>query len=62
MFSRSFKATIDPREKLVLADAKPGATALRCVVSHDPRSREPRVVATNLPVSAYALWRLYRDR
>jgi hypothetical protein len=46
----------------VLADAKPGATAFRCVVSHDPRYREPWVVATNLPVSAYALWRLYRDR
>jgi len=49
-------------DNLVLASAKPGATALRCVVIHDPRYREPWVVVTNLPVSAYALWRLYRDR
>ena len=49
-------------DNLVLANAKPGATALRCVVIHDPRYREPWVVVTNLPVSAYALWRLYRDR
>jgi len=49
-------------DNLVLANAKPGATALRCVVIHDPRYREPWVVVTNLAVSAYALWRLYRDR
>jgi hypothetical protein len=49
-------------ENLVLAAAKPGATAFRCVVIHDPRYHDPWVVATNLPVSAYALWRLYRDR
>jgi hypothetical protein len=47
---------------LVLATAKPGAAALRCVVFHDPRYQEPLVVATNLLVSAYALWCLYRDR
>ena len=47
---------------LVLATARPGATTFRCVVIHDPRYREPLVVATNLPVSAYALWCLYRDR
>lgn len=47
---------------LVLSTAKPGAVAFRCVVIHDPRYREPLVVATNLPVSAYALWCLYRDR
>ena len=47
---------------LVLADAKPGAPAFRCVVIHDPRYHDPWVLATNLPVSAYALWRLYRDR
>ena len=39
-------------DNLVLADAKPGATAFRCVVIHDLRYREPWVVATNLPVSA----------
>jgi hypothetical protein len=49
-------------DDLVLADAKPGATAFRCVVIHDPRYHAPWVIATNLPVSAYALWRLYRDR
>jgi hypothetical protein len=49
-------------DNLVLATAKPGAAAFRCVVIHDPRYREPWVIATNLPVSAYALWRLYRDR
>jgi hypothetical protein len=37
---------------LVLATAKPGAAAFRCVVIHDPRYREPLVAATNLPVSA----------
>jgi hypothetical protein len=49
-------------DNLVLADAKPGAPAFRCMGIHDPRYHEPWVVATNLPVSAYALWRLYRDR
>ena len=49
-------------DNLVLANAKPGAAIFRCVVIHDPRYQEPWVVATNLPVSAYALWRLYRDR
>jgi hypothetical protein len=37
---------------LVVADAKPGATACRCVVIHDPRYQEPWVGTTNLPVSA----------
>jgi hypothetical protein len=49
-------------DNLVLSTAKPGATAFRCVVIHDPRSQEPWVLATNLPVSAYALWCLSRDR
>jgi hypothetical protein len=49
-------------DNLVLATAKPGTATFRCVVIHDPRYREPLVVATNLPVSAYALWCLYRDR
>ena len=47
---------------LVLATAKPGAATFRCVVIHDPRFQEPLVVATNLSMSAYALWCLYRDR
>jgi hypothetical protein len=49
-------------DNLVLSTAKPGAPVFRCVVIHDPRYREPLVLATNLPVSAYALWCLYRDR
>jgi len=49
-------------DNLVLATAKPGAATFRCVVIHDPRYQEPWVLATNLPVSVYALWCLYRDR
>jgi hypothetical protein len=49
-------------ENLVLSTAVPGAPAFRCAVIHDPRYQEPWVLATNLPVSAYALWCLYRDR
>ena len=49
-------------DNLVLSTAKPGAVAFRCVVIHDPRYQEPWVLATNLPVSAYALWCLSRDR
>ena len=49
-------------DNLVLASAKPGATALRCVVIYDPRYQEPWVLVTNLLVSASALWGLYRDR
>src|SRR6266702_1672057 len=49
-------------DNLVLSTAKPGAAAFRCVVIHDPRYQEPWVLATNLPVSAYALWCMYRDR
>src|SRR5215471_179418 len=47
---------------LVLANAKPGGAALRCVVIHDSRYHDPWVIVTNLPVSASTLWRLYRDR
>jgi hypothetical protein len=49
-------------DNLVLSTAQPGAPAFRCAVIHDPRYQEPWVLATNLPVSAYALWCLYRDR
>lgn len=49
-------------DNLVLSTAKPGAPAFRCAVIHDPRYREPLVLVTTLPVSAYALWGLYRDR
>jgi hypothetical protein len=49
-------------DHLVLSTAKPGAPTFRCAVIHDPRYQEPLVLATTLPVSAYALWCLYRDR
>jgi hypothetical protein len=49
-------------DNLVLSTSTPGGRAFRCVVIHDPRYQEPLVLATTLPVSAYALWRLYRDR
>lgn len=47
---------------LVLPDQKPGAAPFRIVAISDPRYKEPLLLATTLPVSAYALWRLYRDR
>lgn len=49
-------------DNLVLSDAKPGSTSFVCVVIYDPRYKEALVLATNLSVSGYALWRLYRDR
>ena len=49
-------------DTLVLATSTPGAPALRCVVIRDPRSQAPLVLATTLPISAYALWCLSRDR
>jgi hypothetical protein len=49
-------------DDLVLPSAKPGATPFRIVAIYDPRYKEPLLLATNLPLSAYALWRLYRDR
>jgi hypothetical protein len=49
-------------DNLVLAEAQPGATSFRIVVIFDPRYKEPLVLATNLLVSAYALFCLYRDR
>jgi hypothetical protein len=49
-------------DNLVLPEAAPGAPAFRIVVIWDPRYPQPLVLATNLMVSAYALWCLYRDR
>ena len=49
-------------DNLVLSSATPGGLTFRCVVINDPRYQEPLVLATTLPVSAAALWRLYRDR
>lgn len=49
-------------DHLVWSTAKPGGQVLQCGVIHDPRDKEPLVVVTTLPVSAYALWCLPRDR
>ena len=49
-------------ENLVQKTAKPGASSFRCVVIYHPDYKQPLVLATNLPVTAYALYRLYRDR
>ena len=47
---------------LTLPTAKPGAASFDCVVIFDPLYKQPLVLATNLPVSAYVVWQLYRDR
>lgn len=49
-------------EGLVLPDGRPGDPAFRLVAIHDPRHREPLLLASSLTVSAQALWRLYRER
>ena len=54
-------------DALVLPDDKPGAPRFRLVAIHDPRYKQPLLLASNLDVSALdvsapALWRLYRDR
>ena len=49
-------------EDLVEREAKPGSPSFRCVVILDPKYKEPLVLATNLMITAYALWCLYRDR
>ncbi len=49
-------------DNLVLATSTPGGPTFRCVGIHDPRYKDPLVLATTRPVSAEALWRLYRDR
>jgi hypothetical protein len=49
-------------ENLVPSDQTPGGRSFRCVVIFDPPYQQPLVLVTDLSVSAYALWRLYRDR
>ena len=49
-------------ENLVAADEKPGGVPCRLIVIFDPRYDKPLVLATNLKITAYAIWRLYRDR
>ncbi len=47
---------------LTLKTDKPGSASFDCVVIFDPRYKQPLVLATNLPVSAFVVWQLYRDR
>jgi len=49
-------------ENVVAADEKPGGKSYRLVVIFDPRYHKPLVLATNLTVTAEAVWRLYKDR
>jgi hypothetical protein len=49
-------------EHLVLPDAGPGSPTFRVVAIHDPRHREPLLVASPLVVSARTLRDLYADR
>jgi hypothetical protein len=49
-------------DDLVLPDAAPGAPTFTVVAVHDPRYREPLLLASPLAVSAQALHALYRDR
>ena len=49
-------------EGVVLPDAKPGASTFRIVAIYDPRYQQPLLLATNLSVSAEAVWSLYKDR
>lgn len=47
---------------LVARDAKPGGPSFRVIVIHHPRYQKPLVLATNLQIRAYAVWKLYTDR
>lgn len=49
-------------EGLITKQSPPGAQPFRCVAIHDPRYREPLLLATTLPVSARAVRDLYVDR
>jgi hypothetical protein len=49
-------------ENLVLSDAPLESARFTCVVIRDPRYKEPLVLVSNLSVTAYVVWQLYRDR
>jgi len=49
-------------DDLVLPDAAPDAPTIRVVAIHDPRYREPLLLASPLALSAAVLHALYRDR
>jgi hypothetical protein len=52
----------DIYNNLVLRTAKPGSRSFHCIVIHDPRYKQPLVLLTDLDLTAFAIWRLYRDR
>lgn len=47
---------------LTLKTEKAGGQSFDCVVIFDPKYKQPLIVATNLPVSAFIIWQMYRDR
>gem|GEM_PF-3260968 len=47
---------------LTLKTDRPGGHSFDCVVIFDPKYKQPLVLATNLSVSAFVVWQLYRDR
>ena len=49
-------------DDLLLPDAAPGSPTVTVVAVHDPRYREPLLLASPLPLAAQALHALYRDR
>lgn len=49
-------------DDLVLADAAPGSPSFSVVAVHDPRYREPLLLASPLAATAQTLHTLYRDR
>jgi len=49
-------------DNLVAANEKPGGVSYRLIVIVDPRYNKPLLLATNLSVSACAVWNLYKDR
>jgi hypothetical protein len=49
-------------ERLTTKQSPPGAHPFRCIAIHDPRYREPLLLATTLPITARAARDLYVDR
>jgi len=47
---------------LTLTSERPGSASFACVAIFDPRYKQPLVLATHLPVSAFVVWQLSRDR
>jgi hypothetical protein len=49
-------------ENLVARDGKPGDPTFTCIVIHDPRSKEPLLLLTNLSISGAVALALYQHR